>query len=173
MISWKRWKKLAKNTGPNRCAGFKIWESWSMRWNVAGGPWGQILRLVLLLPSPNSLHRPHPPPPHSPPPPPSCLQSSRRLLRTTVGTGWLGPTKIGDLPPAERFSNNLNISNQRQPSISAQNEKSDFSRGMQDILTDRVYQLPRKAFKLPFLERQNKNNQNPTKLRMLCVTKDA
>jgi len=57
--------------------------------------------------------------------------------------------------------------------ISAQNEKSDFSRGTQDILTDRVYQLPRKAFKLPFLERQNKNNQNPTKLRMLCVTKDA
>ena len=40
--------------------------------------------------------------------------------------GWLGPTKIGDLPPAERFSNNLNISNQRQPDISAQNEKSDF-----------------------------------------------
>ena len=74
--------------------------------------------------------------------------------------GWLGPTTIGDLPPAECFSNNLNISNQRQPDISAQNEKSDFSRGIQDILTDRVYQLPRKAFKLPFLERQNKNNQN-------------
>ena len=53
--------------------------------------------------------------------------------------GWLGPTTIGDLPPAERFSNNLNISNQRQPSISAQNEKSDFSRGIQDILTNRVY----------------------------------
>ena len=46
----------------------------------------QILRLVLLLPSPSSLHLPQHPPPPSPPPPPSCLQASRRLLRTTVGT---------------------------------------------------------------------------------------
>ena len=60
-------------------------------------------------------------------------------LKFVFFQGWLGPTKIGDLPPAERFSNNLNISNQRQPDISAQNEKSDFSRGIQDILTNRVY----------------------------------
>ena len=47
-------------------------------------------------------------------------------LKLVFLQGWLGPTTIGDLPPAERFSNNLNISNQRQPDISAQNEKSDF-----------------------------------------------
>ena len=29
--------------------------------------------------------------------------------------GWLGPTKIGDLPPAERFSNNLNIQTNASP----------------------------------------------------------
>jgi len=135
--SWRRWKKWARSTGLKRYNGCKTWGSWSTRSNVEGGPphlpLDQSLGRFRLSSSPSSSTPPNPSSP--PPPPPPRLQSRRQLTRRTMvgtetgrlhcGLSWVFLQETQDVK-------GHHPTNQ----ISAQNEKSDFSRIIRNISTN-------------------------------------